>query len=60
MAVQKNKCSRSRRGKRRSNNRLKKPVLFVNKKNNNMNYYHHISKDGFYRDKLIKNFLCKK
>ncbi len=42
MAVQKSKKSRSKRGHRRSNKKLKLPNLFFNKETGKYFLYHHI------------------
>ncbi len=55
MAVQKKKCSRNRRGCRRSHDYLKLPNLYINKCNKLISLYHHMDDNGFYRGKKIKN-----
>ncbi len=54
MAVQKKKSSRSKRGNRRSHDYLNLPMLSLNKDTGLYYIYHHISSDGFYRNKKIK------
>ncbi|QJC35981.1 50S ribosomal protein L32 [Enterobacteriaceae endosymbiont of Donacia cincticornis] len=56
MAVQKHKKSRSKRGMRRSHDKLSKnKFLLINKKTGKKYLYHHISDDGFYKNKKIIN-----
>ncbi len=52
MAVQKSKKSKSKRGHRRSHNSLKLPVLYKNK-DNEISLYHHIDKNGFYKNNKV-------
>ena len=49
MAVQKNKVTRSRRGKRRSHDALKKATLSVDVTTGETHRRHHVTSDGFYR-----------
>ncbi|QJC31959.1 50S ribosomal protein L32 [Enterobacteriaceae endosymbiont of Donacia versicolorea] len=58
MAVQKHKKSRSKRGMRRSHDKLySNKILLIDKKTGKKHLYHHIDDDGFYRGKqiIIKN-----
>ncbi|QJC33576.1 50S ribosomal protein L32 [Enterobacteriaceae endosymbiont of Donacia provostii] len=56
MAVQKHKKSRSKRGMRRSQDKLlKNKFLLINKKTGKKYLYHHLTDDGFYRGKKIIN-----
>ena len=49
MAVQQNRTTRSRRGMRRSHDRLKKPTLSVDPTTGETHRRHHVTADGFYR-----------
>ncbi|MFP6795548.1 MAG: 50S ribosomal protein L32 [Pseudomonadales bacterium] len=49
MAVQKNKVTRSRRGKRRSHDALKTATLSVDVTTGETHRRHHVTSDGFYR-----------
>lgn len=49
MAVQKNKVTRSRRGKRRSHDALKTAALSVDVTTGETHRRHHVTSDGFYR-----------
>ncbi|QJC35572.1 50S ribosomal protein L32 [Enterobacteriaceae endosymbiont of Donacia sparganii] len=56
MAVQKHKKSRSKRGMRRSHNKLSdNKFLLINKKTGKKYLYHHITDDGFYKGQQIIN-----
>ncbi len=48
MAVQKSKVSRSKRGKRRSHNALKKASLATDVVTGEKHLRHHMTSDGFY------------
>ncbi len=54
MAVQKSKKTRSKRGSRRSHDKLSLPVIFIDKDNNEISLYHHISKNYFYKGNKLK------
>ena len=54
MAVQKSKVSRSKRGKRRSHNALKKASLSTDVVTGEKHRRHHMTSDGFYKG---KNFV---
>ena len=49
MAVQQNRTTRSRRGKRRSHDSLKKPTLSTDPTTGETHRRHHVTADGFYR-----------
>jgi len=49
VAVQKSKVSRSRRGQRRSHDRLKGPALCEDSTSGETHRRHHMTADGFYR-----------
>ena len=53
MAVQQNKVTRSRRGQRRSHDKLGKPTLSIDKTTGETHLRHHVSPDGFYRGKQV-------
>ena len=55
MAVQQNKTSRSRRDKRRSHDKLRKPTLSVDPTTGETHRRHHVTADGFYRGRHIVN-----
>ena len=53
MAVQQNKVTRSRRGQRRSHDKLVKPALSIDETTGETHLRHHVSPDGFYRGKQV-------
>ena len=53
MAVQKNRKTPSRRGMRRSHDRLGKPALSVEPTTGETHRRHHVSPDGFYRGRKV-------
>ena len=53
MAVQQNKDPRSRRGQRRSHDKLGKPALSIDETTGETHMRHHVSPDGFYRGKQV-------
>ncbi len=53
MAVQKNRKTPSRRGMRRSHDRLGKPALSVDPTTGETHRRHHVSPDGFYRGRKV-------
>ena len=53
MAVQKSKVTRSRRGQRRSHDKLGKPALSIDGTSGETHLRHHVSPDGFYRGKQV-------
>ena len=53
MAVQKSKVTRSRRGQRRSHDKLGKPALSIDETTGETHMRHHVSPDGFYRGKQV-------
>ena len=55
MAVQKNKTTRARRGKRRSHDSLKKPTLSLDLTTGETHRRHHVTADGFYRGRHVVN-----
>ncbi len=52
MAVQQNRKTRSKRGKRRTHQKLKKPAISMDSLTGDIHLRHHVSPDGFYRGKL--------
>lgn len=53
MAVQKNKPSRSKRGKRRSHDKCYQPLLSIDKNSGEAHIRYHITKKGFYKGRII-------
>jgi large subunit ribosomal protein L32 len=53
MAVQQNRKTPSKRGMRRSHDRLGKPALSVEPTTGETHRRHHVSPDGFYRGRKI-------
>lgn len=53
MAVQKNKVTRARRGKRRSHDSLAKPALSIDPTTGETHRRHHVTADGFYRGNKV-------
>lgn len=53
MAVQKSRKTRSKRGMHRSHDGLTKPTLSTESTSGETHRRHHLSKDGYYRGKLI-------
>lgn len=53
MAVQQNKKSPSKRGMRRSQDRLSAPSLAVESTTGEVHLRHHISPSGFYRGRKV-------
>lgn len=53
MAVQKSRVTPSRRGMRRSHDRLKNPALSVEPTSGETHRRHHVSPDGYYRGKKV-------
>jgi len=55
MAVQKSKKSTSRQGMRRSHDSLTGPTLSVEPTTGTVHRRHHISSDGYYRGKQVRD-----
>lgn len=53
MAVQQNKVTRSKRGRRRSHDALKGPALSEDPTTGETHRRHHVTADGFYRGKKV-------
>lgn len=53
MAVQQNKVTRSRRGKRRSHDKLDSPTLSIDPTSGETHRRHHVTSDGFYRGRKV-------
>jgi large subunit ribosomal protein L32 len=53
MAVQQNKATRSRRGKRRMHDKLAVPALSIDPTTGETHRRHHMTADGFYRGKKV-------
>jgi len=53
MAVQQNKSTRARRGKRRSHDALAKPALSIDPTTGETHRRHHVSTDGYYRGRKV-------
>ncbi|MFL2715690.1 MAG: 50S ribosomal protein L32 [Gammaproteobacteria bacterium] len=55
MAVQKSKVTRSRKGQRRSHDSLKAITLSIDPVSGEKHLRHQMTKDGFYKGRLIKD-----
>ncbi len=55
MAVQKNKVTPSRRGKRRSHDALGEPALSIDPTSGETHRRHHITADGYYKGRKVIN-----
>ena len=55
MAVQKSRVTRSRRGMRRSHDRLNNPTLSVDATTGETHRRHHVSPDGYYKGRQVIN-----
>lgn len=53
MAVQKSKKTPSKRGMRRSHDKVKPSTVSIDKTSGESHYRHHVTKDGFYKGKQI-------
>lgn len=53
MAVQKDRVSRSRRGMRRSHDKLRKPTLSVDSTTGEVHRRHHMTDGGYYRGRKV-------
>jgi large subunit ribosomal protein L32 len=53
MAVQQNRKSVSRRGMRRSHDRLKAPTLSVDPTSGETHLRHHVTKSGYFRGRKV-------
>ena len=53
MAVQQNKVTRARRGKRRSHDALRPPALSIDPTTGETHRRHHVTADGFYRGRKV-------
>ena len=53
MAVQKNKPTRSKRGKRRSHDSLSESELSIDSTTGETHRRHHVTSDGFYRGRKV-------
>ena len=53
MAVQQNKVTRSRRGKRRSHQALKAPTLSADRATGETHRRHHLTAEGYYRGREV-------
>lgn len=53
MAVQQNKVTRARRGKRRAHDALVKPTLSIEPTTGETHRRHHVSADGYYRGRKV-------
>lgn len=61
MAVQKSKCSRSRRGSRRSqNSKCKFSTLSYNSFSNEIHRRHFVTINGYYKGRKILKYFSKK
>ncbi|XRX42922.1 MAG: 50S ribosomal protein L32 [Buchnera aphidicola (Tetraneura sorini)] len=53
MAVQKNKPTRSKRGMRRSHDKIKIPTFSIDKYSKETHIRHHITKKGYFKGKKV-------
>lgn len=53
MAVQKSRVSPSRRGMRRSHDKLTKPTVSIDKTSGETHRRHHVTRDGYYRGRKV-------
>jgi len=53
MAVQKSRVSPSRRGMRRSHDKLKKSAVSIDKTSGETHRRHHVTSDGYYRGRKV-------
>lgn len=53
MAVQQNRKTPSKRGMRRSHDGLRGPTLSTDPTTGELHRRHHVTKDGFYKGKLV-------
>jgi large subunit ribosomal protein L32 len=53
MAVQKSRVTRSRRGMRRSHDKLTGPTLSIDPKTGTTHRRHHITRDGYYKGRQV-------
>lgn len=53
MAVQKSRVTRSRRGMRRSHDKLSKPTLSIDAATGETHRRHHISPEGYYKGRQV-------
>ena len=59
MAVQKSRVTRKRRGDRRSHDRLTAAALSIDPVTGQVHRRHHMTKDGYYKGRLIKEVLVQ-
>lgn len=59
MAVPKGKISRSRRGQRRSQKGLSKTTVIENSTTGELHRPHHVSPDGYYRNRQVTTATVK-
>lgn len=55
MAVQKKRSTRSKRGKRRLHDKIKKQEISINEISNEIHFRHHLTKSGYYRGYKLFN-----
>ena len=55
MAVQQNRKTPSKRGMRRSHDKLKEPSLSIEPTPGEVHRRHHVSRDGYYRGRQVLN-----
>ncbi len=53
MAVQQDKVSRSRRGQRRSHDKLTAPALSIDPTSGETHLRHHVTAEGYYRGRKV-------
>ena len=59
MAVQQDKVSRSRRGQRRSHDKLSAPALSIDPTSGETHLRHHVTADGYYRGRKVIDHAAK-
>ena len=59
MAVQKHKVTRSRRGMRRSHDKIKNPALSTDPTTGEVHLRHNVSPDGYYRGRKVIETVVK-
>lgn len=55
MAVQQNRKTRSKRDKRRTHQKIKKPAISMDPLTGDIHLRHHVSPDGIYRGEQVVN-----
>ena len=53
MAVQQNRKTRSKRGKRRTHQKIARPAVSMDSATGDIHLRHHVSREGFYRGEQV-------